>query len=245
MDKLLLRGYVTPEDFGGDVQKALDMAESLDIRKVILEKDYTCGTLTVPAMTHLIIRGTLTARLESKKCTGYSFEQDRFYIEGGTLVGDAWFYNCRRAVLDHLRVEGNVTFEYCRDLRLEYCTVTGALQLGKGCTNSILQHLTLGSAAISQKVFCGDIVPSKDPTIQSIVLRDSTLTDGPLQLVADEDWGLMNIQADHLTAPEAAVVVGEENVALPPERYMNLTLDALTAPQPVVLRNPTLHAYIR
>ena len=38
MDKLLLRGYVTPADCNGDLQAALDLAEQLDIRKVILEK---------------------------------------------------------------------------------------------------------------------------------------------------------------------------------------------------------------
>ena len=36
MIELKLRGYVTPEDFGGDVQTAIDKAEQLDIRKVVL-----------------------------------------------------------------------------------------------------------------------------------------------------------------------------------------------------------------
>ena len=106
-----LRGYVTPEDLGGDVQAALDKAEELDIRKVVLEKDYTCDTLVVPAYTHLILKGTLTADLHSKKISNYSFEQDRFHIEGGVLRGNVYFYNTRRAVFEDMTVEGSVRFE--------------------------------------------------------------------------------------------------------------------------------------
>lgn len=111
-----LRGYVTPEDLGGDVQAALDKAEELDIRKVVLEKDYTCDTLVVPAYTHLILKGTLTADLHSKKISNYSFEQDRFHIEGGVLRGNVYFYNTRRAVFEDMTVEGSVRFEKAQDL---------------------------------------------------------------------------------------------------------------------------------
>ena len=43
--ELLLRGFVTPDDFPEEtyepLQAALDLAVSLDIRKVIVSEDYT------------------------------------------------------------------------------------------------------------------------------------------------------------------------------------------------------------
>jgi len=245
MDKLLLRGYVTPEDFGGDVQQALNTAAELDTRKVILDKDYPCAPLTVPAYTHLIVNGTLQADLRSEHTTGWNFEQDRFYLEGsGKVVGDLTFFNTRRAVLNGLRVEGSVTFLFSRDMRMEHCTVTGAIQVGRGCASSIFQYLTAGSFAISQEIFDGDIVLGKDPTIQNIILRDSVMTDGSVTLVAEEAAGLMNVQADHITAPDTAVVLGKEGASLPPERYFNLTFTDLTAPEKLLQLASTKHMYL-
>lgn len=246
MIDLLLKGYVTPEDFGGDVQAALDKAEELDIRKVILEGDYTCdAALVIPACTHLIIRGTLTADLHSKMISNYAFEQDRFYIQGGRLRGNVYFYNTRRAVFEDVTVEGSVTFEYSRDMRMENCTVSGNVNVGRGCANSIFQYLTVGGFRISNKVFCGHIVPAKEPEIKNIVLRDSRMSADSVKLVAAEDCGMFNIQADHITAPEAAVIIGEEGVELPVERYFNLTFTDLTAPRQLVKLNEVKHAYIK
>ena len=245
MTEWMLRGYVTPEDFGGDVQAALDAAEKLDIRKVILEKDYSCGKLTIPAYTHLIINGTLKADLQSRHLTGWNFEQDRFFLEGGGKVeGDVTFFNTRRAVLEGLRVKGTVTFLFSRDFRMENCHVD-TLLVGRGCANAILQHLRLDRAAISQAVFDGDIVHAKDPQIQSIVLRDSRFLGQGLMLLANEAAGLTNIQADHLIAPQTAVTLGEAGTSLPPERYFNLTFTDLEAPQPLKLLNETKHAYLK
>lgn len=246
MDNLLLRGYVTPEDFGGDVQLALNKAEELDIRKVILEKDYVCEeALVVPAYTHLIINGTLTADLHSRKLSNYSFEQDRFCIQGGKLRGNVFFYNTRRAVFEDITVDGSVRFEYSRDMRMERCGVTGNVYVGQGCANSIFQNLTVGGFAISSQVFCGDIVPAKEPDIKNIILRDSVLTEGSVVLTAAEESGMFNIQADHITAPETAVVIGEEGVTLPMERYFNLTFTDLEAPEKLVKFNEVKHAYIK
>lgn len=245
MTELKLRGYVTPEDFDGDVQKALDMAEELDIRKVILEKDYVNQEpLTVPAGTHLVLLGTLTAELHSRKLCNYSFEQDRFFIEGGKLVGNIYLYNTRRAVLQDLTVEGSVRFEYSRDMRMERCWVRENVYVGRGCANGIFQGLEVGGFALSGRVFCGDIVPAKEPDIKNILLRDSVLTEGSVVLTAAEGVRLLNIQADHVTAPQVAVVIGEEEVALPPESYFNLTFTDLTAPEKLVAFNEAKHAYI-
>lgn len=244
MDKLLLQGYVTPEDCGGDVQAALELAEKLDIRKVVIEKDYTCPQpLTVPDCTHLVLRGTLTADLQSRKLTNYNGEQDRFFIQGGKLVGDLYFYNTRRAILEDVEIDGNVTFEFSRDMRMEKCTVSGDIRVGRGCANSIFQHLTVGSFLISNRVFCGQIVPGKEPDIKNIVLRSSKLTGGSVELQAEESCGMFNIQADEITALQTAVIVGREGESLPRERYFNLTFEALHAPQKLVCHNVTKHTY--
>ena len=240
-----LRGYVTPEDLGGDVQAALDKAEELDIRKVVLEKDYTCDTLVVPAYTHLILKGTLTADLHSKKISNYSFEQDRFHIEGGVLRGNVYFYNTRRAVFEDMTVEGSVRFEYSRDMRMERCKVTENVYVGRGCANGIFQHLTVGGFAISNQVFFGDIVPAKEPEIKNIILRDSEMTEGSVVLTAAEDCGMLNIQADHITASGTAVIVGQEDGRLPAERYFNLTFTDLEAPEKLLQLNEIKHAYIK
>ena len=244
MTELMLRGYVTPEDFGGDVQAAIDKAELLDIRKVVLRGDYCCGPLVLPGYTHLVLDGTLKADLFSKKGCGWCDEQDRYFLEGGTLEGSLYLYNTRRAVVQNMRVTGDVTFEFSRDMRMEHCTVGGAVKVGRGCANGIFQYLTAGSFAISCRVFCGDIVLAKDPTIQNIILRDSVMTDGSVCLVSAEDCGMVNIQADHITAPATAAVIGEAGVQLPPERYFNLTLADLSAPEKLRQLNETKHMYL-
>ena len=244
MIELKLRGYVTPEDFGGDVQTAIDMAEQLDIRKVVLNGDYTCGTLILPGYTHLVLNGTLKADLQSKKGCGWCDEQDRYFLEGGKLDGSLYLYNTRRAVVQNMVITGDVTYEFSRDMRMEHCTVGGALKIGRGCANGILQYLTVGSALISNQVFCGDIVLAKDPAIQNILLRDSKLTDGSVCLVASEDCGMMNVQVDHITAPQTAVIVGETEVSLPKERYFNLTFTDLAAPQQFLQQNDVKHMYL-
>lgn len=245
MDRLMLQGYVTPEDCGGDVQAALDLAETLDIRKVVLEKDYTCNQpLTVPGYTHLIIGGILKADLQSRKTESYSFEEDRFYIQGGRLDGSVYLYNTRRAVLENVEITGDVTFVYSRDMRMEHCRVGGRIIVGSGCYNAIFQYLTAESFLISGETGADAQVIAKEPQIRGIVLRSSQMTAGSVTLIADPEWGMMNIQTDQITAPETAVIIGKEGQVLPPERYFNLTIEALEAPQKLVCHNATKHAYI-
>lgn len=246
MDNLLLKGYVTPEDFCGDVQAALNKAEELDIRKVVLRGEYSCGTLVIPAFTHLVVEGTLKANLVSKKISNYAFEQDRFCLNGGgKILGDLYFYNTRRAIIEDLTIEGSVTYEFSRDMRMERCTVTGDVNVGRGCANSIFQYLTVGGFNISSKVFCGDIVPAKEPDIKNILLRDSVMTTGSVCLMATDECGMFNIQADHITAPETAVIIGKAGSAVAKERYFNLTFTDLNAPNQVLTFNEVKHAYIQ
>jgi hypothetical protein len=101
-----------------------------------------------------------------------------------------------------------------------------------------------GNFVISNGVFCGDIVPGKEPDIKNIVLRRSKLTSGSVQLLAEEDCGMFNIQADEIIASQRAVIVGKEGQTLPKERYFNLTFEALDAPEKLTWYNQAKHAYI-
>lgn len=253
MDKLILRGYVTPEDFTGTdtekLQAALDYSAKADIRKVVISGDYTADqVLTIPAQTHLILEsGVLQADLQCEKISNYAFEQTPFCIQGkgGKLAGRLYFYNSRRAILEDLDVDGTVTFEYSREMRMERCKVSGQVQVGQGCANAIFQDLDTDSFLISNKIFCGDIVPAKEPDIKNIVLRRSAISGG-VALVADAECGMFNIQVDQIKSQKTAVTIGEKGVKLPAERYFNLTVADLEAGEEAfVAYNEVKHAYIR
>ena len=137
-----------------------------------------------------------------------------------------------------------MTFVYCRDMRMEHCRVGGSITVGSGCYNAIFQYLTAGSFWISGETGADAQVIAKEPQIRGIVLRSSRMTEGSVNLIADPECGMMNIQADQITARETAVVIGKAGEELPPERYFNLTIEALEAPQKLVCHNETKHAYI-
>lgn len=47
-----------------------------------------------------------------------------------------------------------------------------------------------------------------------------------------------------VTASEKAVVIGREGQSFPPERYFDLTFEALDAPEKMVCHNEMKHTYI-
>jgi len=249
MDEMLLRGYVSPEDFTGtDTQKlqaALDCAAQKDIRKVIVSGTYTVDTpLTVPAQTHLVLeKARIQASgefpvLTAEKHQNFSFEQKWIYIEGeASAIGGMDFFNVSHIVLENLTITGPVTMEYCHDVRAEYVrfTGTGCLRVGSGCFGFILQHLTGSTLEISNEICCGDIVPGRAPDIHDIILRASAFETVALQ--AAEKAGMFNIQADHISG---TVTLGREGDALPKERYFNLTFTDLGS---LCLHNEVKHMY--
>lgn len=245
-----LRGYLTPEDFEGTdarrIQQALDRAAELDIRKVVLTGLYRAETpLILPAQTHLVLhRAELHGDLKNSVSENWSFERDRIYIQGveSRLIGNVDLCHTRHAVLEDLEVRGDVTLGFSRDLRMERMKLSGTLTLGRGCANAIVQYIQADAAVITGRtplLDCG-----REPTVRNIALRSSTLTRG-VSLLAAEDGGLLNVQADGIRSELAAVTVGLPGEALPAEQYCNLTLTDLEAPQPVVLHNPCKHAFIR
>lgn len=245
MTEWKMRGYVTPEDFTGTdaekLQQALDCAVEMDIRKVVISKTcYANALITVPANIYLVLEAGLHADLRCREIPNYSFRQDRIYLKGkgGKLVGDLRFYHTSHVILEDLHVRGNVAMEFSTDFRIENCKIFGQLTLGRGCGNAILQNLHLGSVEITAKN-CDRDVPGREPNVRNIALRDSQIT-GDIQLTADEDFGLLNIQIDHCSAE--TVSVGKKDALLPAQQYTNLTLDALQTQ--LLLHNPCKNAHI-
>ena len=249
--ELKVRGYVAPEDFEGSdaerIQKALDLAKSADIAKVVLTGTYRADApLTVPCGMHVVLDGaTLYGDLQNEVNKNFSFEQDRIYVEGknGKLVGNIDFCHTRHAVLENLRIDGNVSFRVSRDLRVEYVTMSGVLTVGRGCQNAIMQHITCRGVQMDATDGGYDIM-GRERLIKNILLRHSVLTDGAT-LLAAEDCGFLNIQIDGICIQNTGVVLGKAGVSLPRELYKNLTFADIDAPEGVVLHNECLHAYIQ
>ena len=135
MKELKLRGYVCPEDFEGTdgekIQKALDLAKSEDIAKVVLRGEYKADkAITIPNGMHLVLdKAVVYADLKNDFSDNYSFESDRIYIEGenSKLVGNVSFRHVRHVVIEDIEIEGDVTLDVSRDFRIEYVEISGAL----------------------------------------------------------------------------------------------------------------------
>ena len=245
-----LRGYLTPEDFAGTdgekLQQALNRAAELDIRKVVITGVYHAeAPLIVPDHMHLILdHGEIYGDLRNLVSENYSFERDRIYIQGlnGKLVGNVSLCHTRHLVLEGMEICGDAELGFCRDLRAERMAVSGNLTLGRGTANAIVQNLQARSVTITSRqpeLDCG-----REPTVRNVALRGSEITDG-VTLLAAEDFGLLNIQVDHVRAAGTAVTVGTPGEALPEQQYLNLTLVDLDAPKPVELHNLCRNAFIR
>ena len=225
--ELLLRGFVTPDDFPEEtyepLQTALDLAVRLDIRKVIVSEDYTAkGTVHLPAGIHLVIQNaSLTADLKAHAPANCSFFLDRIYIEGrnGSVTGDVSLYNTMHAVIEKLDINGNVSLAFARKTRVEDVTLSGTFTVGRGTSILIAQRLHAESALIDSTDKGEDVI-GIEPTIRSAVLRDSVAVNG-VHLIAAEDYGLLNVQIDHVTGD---VTIGEKSASVPADNYFNLTV---------------------
>lgn len=251
MQQLLLRGYVTPEDFTGTdtqrLQQALDTARKLDLRKVVLTGSYASqAPLTLFPGLHLCIEknACLKADLESPVQTNYSFAMEWLCIDGGgRLEGNIRLFNCTHVTVQDLTVTGTGSLEYCRWVRIEDCAM--ALQLGKGCSECIFQRLN-GPVVMDTALGCGKTVAGIEPSVRSILLRDSRCdTDAPaLTLRASEGAGFVNVLADGLKARDTAVSIGHGDRQLDPRHYYNLTLINLDAPTAVCSHTPVMQSLV-
>ena len=221
--ELRLRGFVTPKDTDGDLQKAIDTAIALDIRKVIVDEDHTAKEpILLPAGIHLVIENAvLRADLRAKAPASSSFAFAYIYIEGrnATLMGSVSLYNTHHAVIEKLNIIGNISLSFARKTRVEDVTLSGSFTVGRGVAVLIAQRLTVGDAVIDSTDRGEDVI-GLEPTVRSVALRESSAKEG-VRLIAAEDYGLLNVQVDHVTGD---VTVGDENASVPADNYFNLTV---------------------
>lgn len=225
--ELRLRGFVTPDDFPEEtyepLQAALDLAVRLDIRKVIVSEDYTAkGAILLPAGIHLVIENaSLTADLKAKAPANCSLCYECIYIEGrnGTVTGDITLYNTRNAVVEGLYIDGNITLSFARKTRIEDVTLSGSFTVGRGTAVLIAQRLNVKDAVI-ESTDKGEDVIGLEPTVRSVAFRDSVAKNG-VRLLAAKDFGLLNVQVDHLSGD---VTIGDESAPVPADNYFNLTV---------------------
>ncbi len=276
MEIMKLCGYTTPEDFPGSpadrIQKALDAAEAEDIRKVVLRHSYTVDrTLFIPGQTEILFEEgaslTMTGEgplfqnriAKEEGRNSWSFEDSRIYIrhEHGTapespvITGDFSFYHASYVVLEDLKIRGTVSFEFCREVRMERDEFFGKEQgivLGRGCNNFILQRLKAGAektaVVLDTRIEKGPYVIGKDAEIHEIILRDSDLdAETAVFLGASAEYGIFNAQIDHLKASGNGVAIGDGS-GLDAKRFFNLTVTDIAAGKAErVLNNAVKHCY--
>lgn len=242
MNELQFKGYVTPDDCGGDLRAALSIATELDIRKVVVDRDHSVvGPVYVPQGMYIVIRGcTLAADLVFDGGENYSFCKKWLTIEGenGVLRGNMQVFNAAHVTLTDLRVEGSLSCEYVNWGSIYNVAVScGDVTVGRGCNNFIIRNVHGEALRISGDHSCGRIVPGSKPEVTNIIVKHCC---GQVVLTAAADCGLLNVQADHI---EGDVIVGDPAQTLPAEQFMNLTLTDLTGQ--LRLLNPVKHAYVQ
>ena len=250
MKELKLRGYVTPADCGGDVAKALQLAKALELNKVVLTGEITWAEpLVLTSGMYLVLDHChLQADLVTPMEENFSFRQKFITIEGenSCITGNIHIFNTHHLNISGLKIAGNLTCEYTLWGNIHHVEFThGGLCLGRGCGNFIVQEIDSAvPAKIDGSISCGKIIPGTKPDLNSIVFCDSrfTSTEPAVQLGAAEDCGIINIQVDHITAENTAVLVGK-GLEQSPYLFQNLTFTHLSTT--VEYQNPVLHAYER
>ena len=271
MEELKLRGYVCPEDFEGSdaerIQKAIDTAEAEDIRKVVLRGTYGVDqTLVIPDQTEIVFSADTTLAMKKEEPlfrnrvaaeedkSSWSFENSRIYLKAEgpvNLVGDLWFRHAKYVVLEGLQIQGRLTFEFCREVRMERDEILGrenAVVIGRGCNNFIMQYLKAraekSAFVLDPRIECGPYVIGKDAEIHEIILRDSELQgENAVEIGASQEYGVFNCQIDHITTDGNGIVIGDGS-RLPAKRFFNLTATDLKAgKEERVLKNDVKHCY--
>ena len=271
MEDLKMRGYVSPEDFEGapaeKIQRALNLAEQEDIRKVVIEGHYHLErTVFIPSQTEIVFRKNAVLsgdgeaplfmnRVASEEGkTSWSFEDERIYLKGeenAEIRGRLCFYHAKYVVLEGLKVSGGVFFEFCREVRMEHDEIQGrkeAVILSRGCNNFIMQYLKLeaedAALLLDTRIQSFPYVIGKDEEIHEIIFRDSVLKAGTgVKLGASEEYGLFNIQIDHHHCSGNGIMIGD-GLGLSGKRFFNITATDLEAKGAErILQNEVRHCF--
>jgi hypothetical protein len=270
MSDMLLRGYVTPEDFEGTdterLQKAFDASHELDVGRVVLKGSYTVEkTILIYGMTDLVLDdAAISATGDFPVLANVNFTeedkhswsfQDRFItIRGnGSFEGDVLIYNAFHVNIDGIKFVGALRFAFTSEVRLYNSTFVGesGVVLSMGNNNFIMQNLTAdckNSAIVMDATLdLYDYVIGKEPEIHEIILQDSTFnTSAPaVSLVASSDAKVYNMQIDHLASSGVTLAIGKEGECVPEDCYFNLTGEHFTsgAKDAIVINNPVKHCY--
>jgi len=238
MKELLLKGFVTPADCGGSLQKAIDTAKELELNKVVVEKDIIAPNVCIPGGMYLVIQNaTVTGNLFVDGGENWSFSKKWINIEGenATVLGNITLFNATNVTVTGLQLKGELTAEYVSWLRI-MDVQDGLVTIGRGCSNVIVQKRTK-QLDIAGDCSCGRIVPGSKPDITNVVVQDSICN---VDLTAAADCGLLNVQVQNL---QGEVIVGETENQLPPEQFMNLSF--INIRDGVQELNPTKHTYIK
>lgn len=239
MKELKLRGYVTPADCGGDLQKAIDTAKELGINKAVVDKDIRAGTIFIPSGMYLVLKNTtINASFVIDGGENWSFSKKWINIEGenATIKGNITVFNAVNVTVTDLTIEGHVSMEYANWARIVHVK-DGKITVGRGCNNVIVQKLQQTDLGICGDHTCGRIVPGSKPDVTNVVVQDCTCN---AELSAAEDCGLLNVQLQNLNGK---VTVGDAQKQLPPEQFMNLTF--INIRDGITEHNPTKHTYIK
>ena len=240
MKELLLKGFVTPADCGGNLQKAIDTAKELKLCKVVVEQDIIAPNVHIPGDMFLVIQNaTITGNLMVDGGENWSFSKKWINIEGenATIRGNISFFNATNVTVTGLDIEGYVTLEYVNWARIMGLS-TGNVTVCRGCTNIIIQKLFESDVEIYGHQSCGRIVPGSKPDITNVVVQDCE--DGNVTLEAALDCALLNVQVQNL---HGEVGVGDPKNQLPAEQFMNLSF--INCCGGIHEFNPTKHTYIK
>ena len=239
MKELKLRGYVTPADCGGNLQKAIDTAKELKLGKVVVEQDIIAPNVHIPGDMFLVIQNaTITGNLHVDGGENWSFSKKWINIEGenAAVCGNIRFFNAVNVTVTGIDMKGELILEYVNWAKLTNLK-TGLVTIGRGCTNVIIQNLDSCAVEIYGNHSCGKIVPGSKPDITNVVVQDSNCD---VDLMAAEDCGLLNVQVQNL---QGEVILGEVENQLPPDQFMNLSFINISGG--VETLNPTKHTYVK
>jgi len=122
-------------------------------------------------------------------------------------------------VIEGLTVDGNIFLAFARKTRVEDVTLSGSFTVGRGVAVLIAQRISMGNAVIDSTDRGEDVI-GLEPTVRSVALRDSSAKGG-VRLIAAADYGLLNVQVDHVTGD---VTIGDAEASVPADNYFNLTV---------------------
>jgi len=269
---LKIKGFVTVDDVTGKddaekLQAAIKLAVEEEIRKVVVDKDLTIEkTVTLPAGIEVKfaegVKVSCDARLlfvnevsTMPEKASWSFEDKWIYLIGekdAVIEGGIRFYHAGNLVLEDLTVDGNVSFEFCREIRMERNIIRSAegpaLTLMRGCNNYIVQYNTFEApetvVAVDAALEEGGYVIGKDTDIHEIIVRDNTMSGETAMFIgASEESGVFNVQYDGTKTGGTAAVIGREGETLDKKRYFNITSTDHNCKKDRILYNDVKHCY--